>query len=124
MYGLVLGAERVSFLEELASVAFRWGHPWCVGDDFNIVRYSEERRGSHGNFSAMRIFNRVIDELQLVDLPLQGGVVTWSNGSSASRFDRFLLSGEWEEHFSIAKQIQLGRSVSDHWPVLLVCGGV
>ena len=53
-----------------------------------------------------------------------GGSVTWSNGTSASRIDCFLVSGYWEEHFSNALQSRLGRSVSDHWPVLLECGGV
>ena len=114
VYGPVVGANRVNFFDEMASVAFRWEKLWCVGGDFNVVRYPEERWGNHGVSCAMRNFNGVINELQLLDLPLQGGDVTWSNGSSASRLDRFLVSGEWDEHFSNANQIRLGRSVSDH----------
>ena len=114
VYDPVVGAERTNFLNEIASVAFKWELPWCVGGDFNVVRYPEERWVNHGVSCAMRNFNGVINDLQLLDLPMQGGDVTWSNGSSGSRLDRFLVSGEWEEHFSNATQTRLGRSVSDH----------
>ena len=44
------GAERASFLNELVSVVFRWEVPWCLGGDFNVVRFPEERKGTHGYF--------------------------------------------------------------------------
>ena len=64
----------------------------CVRDDFNVVRFPFEKMGS---------FNYVVDELQLMDLPMQGGSFTWSNGQSASRTNQFLVSEDWEEHFLI-----------------------
>ncbi|RVX00739.1 putative ribonuclease H protein [Vitis vinifera] len=75
----------------------------------------------------MRRFSEVLDELALRDLPLQGGPYTWSgglNGQSKSRLDRFLISEDWENHFSGVSQCTLPRPVSDHSLILLDGGGV
>ena len=51
----------------------------------------------------MKRFSEIIEDLELRDLPLQGGSFTWKGGlnnQSHSRIDRFLVSNEWEEHFS------------------------
>ena len=69
----------------------------------------------------------MLDELALRDLPLQGGPYMWSgwlNGQSRSRLDRFLISEDWENHFSGVSQCTLPRPVSDHYPILLDGGGV
>ena len=36
VYGPVLGVERSGFFDELASVAFRWEEPWCIGGDLML----------------------------------------------------------------------------------------
>ncbi|RVX20512.1 Transposon TX1 uncharacterized 149 kDa protein [Vitis vinifera] len=75
----------------------------------------------------MRRFSEVIDELDLRDLPLQGGPFTWSGGlnnQAMTRLDRFLVSEDWEDHFKGAVQCTLPRPVSDHFPILLDGGGV
>ena len=51
----------------------------------------------------MRRFSEVIEELALRDLPLHEEPFTWSgglNGLSRSRLDCFLISKNWENHFS------------------------
>ncbi|RVX04382.1 hypothetical protein CK203_018611 [Vitis vinifera] len=51
--------------------------------------------------------------------------VEWGlNGQSWSRLDRFLISEDWENHFSGVSQCTLPRPVSDHYPILLDGGGV
>ena len=50
----------------------------------------------------MEKFSEFIDDLNLIDLPLEGGSYTWSSGTvqpSVSRIDRALVSHEWEHHF-------------------------
>ena len=69
----------------------------------------------------------MVEELDLMDLPLQGGSFTWCGGPnnrSKSRIDRFFISEEWESHFQGAVQTVLTRPVSDHAPVLLDGGGM
>ena len=53
---------------------------------------SEHSRGGR-LVAAMRRISKVIDDLALRDLPLQGGPFTWNgglNGQTMSRLDRFL----------------------------------
>lgn len=70
-------------------------------------------------------FSDLINNLELVDLPLSDGIFTWDRGNNegtASRIDRFLVSTEWDEAFSNIKQSLLPRLGSDHCPIQLKCG--
>ena len=87
---------------------------------------SEHSRGGR-LVAAMRGFSKVIDDLPLRDLPLQGGPFTWNgglNGQTMSRLDRFLVFEDWESQFSGVVQITLSRPMSDHCPILLDMGGM
>ena len=51
----------------------------------------------------MRRFAQIVDELGLVDLFLQGGLLTWNGGrnnQSWARLDRFLVTQNWLDQFS------------------------
>ncbi|XP_028073202.1 uncharacterized protein LOC114275371 [Camellia sinensis] len=89
MYGPVRSSERWASWEELQSIAFQWDAPWYVGGDFNAVRSLEEKVGVSHAIGPTRMFSFFIDEMQLIDLPLQGGGFTWSRGQALSRIDRF-----------------------------------
>ena len=75
----------------------------------------------------MRRFAEIVNEFGLRDLPLQGGLFTWSggrNGRSMSHLDRFLVSSDWESQFCNVAQRSLPRPISDHFPLLLDSDGV
>ncbi|RVW22686.1 hypothetical protein CK203_099585 [Vitis vinifera] len=67
--------ELVGMEEELGAIHGLWNDPWCIGRDFNVIKFPNERRRGENVSSLMRRFLEVIDDLDLRDLPLQGGVV-------------------------------------------------
>ena len=81
-------------MSELRAIRGLWNEPWCVAGDFNMIRFPSEH-GRGGRLSpTMRRFSEVIKDLELRDLPLQGGLFTWSGGLNnwlKSRIDRFLI---------------------------------
>ncbi|RVW30380.1 Transposon TX1 uncharacterized 149 kDa protein [Vitis vinifera] len=127
VYGPTMKRFRELFWEELGAIRGLWTDPWCIGGDFNVIRFPSERSRVGRLSGPMRRFSEVLDELALRDMPLQGGPYTWSgglNGQSWSRLDHFLISEDWENHFSGVSQCTLPRPVSDHYPILLDGGGV
>ena len=57
-----------------------------------------------------------------MDNPLEGGLFTWSNSTSASRIDWFLFSLALVEYFTHFSQKRLPRVLFDHFPILLESG--
>ena len=58
-----------------------------------------------------------------MDLPLSGGVCTWSNSQSWSIIDRFLVSPEWKVRHPDLFQKRLLCLCSDYFPIILISGG-
>ena len=125
VYGPNSVRDRRFLWEELFGLNSWWNVPWCVGDDFNVIRFPSERSGSTSFTAAMREFSNFISEQSLIDLPLQGGTFTWSNSrevASKVRLDRFLFSADWEDKFPSVSQQRLTRLLSDHFPIVLEGG--
>ncbi|RVX02242.1 hypothetical protein CK203_028314 [Vitis vinifera] len=119
--------EGMLYGKSLGAIRGLWEDPWCIGGDFNITLFSRERSGQRRISLAMRNFAEIVDDLGLVDLPLQGGDFTWNGGlhnQSWARLDRFLVSPSWIDQFSGINQCRLPRPVSDHFPIMLVGGGI
>lgn len=95
----------------------------CLCGDFNAVRCMEERRsvGSVGISGGSALFNQLINDNFLVDLPLRGRSFTWyrGDGRSMSRLDRFLLSDRWCQTWPNCFQLASTRGLSDHCPIHL-----
>lgn len=67
---------------------------WVVGGDFNIVLRRNERSGKNNSITWANEFKDVLEELELVDLPLVGSRWTWTNPRSTpscSWIDLFLI---------------------------------
>ncbi|RVX10943.1 hypothetical protein CK203_013310 [Vitis vinifera] len=127
VYGPFTKVERKGMWEELGAIRGLWDDPWCLGGDFNITLFQHERSSQRRTSSAMRRFAEFVDDLELVDLPLQGGEFTWSGGlnnQAWARLDRFLVSPSWLDQFSGVTQGRLSRPTSDHFPIVLEGGGI
>ena len=38
------------------------GEPWCIGEDFNVIRFPEERNRECRITRLMRRFSQIVDE--------------------------------------------------------------
>jgi hypothetical protein len=127
VYGPNIDRERGLMWDELAGIRSWSGVPWCVGGDFNVVRFPLERMGSVGFFPAMYDFSNFISVNGLIDTSLSGGNFTWPNNRevvSMSRIDRFLYTADWEEGFITISQKRMVRLTSDNFPVMVECGSI
>ncbi|RVW66283.1 hypothetical protein CK203_066250 [Vitis vinifera] len=102
VYGPFTKEDRDCLWEELGAIRGLWEEPWCIGGDFNVI-LSQRERSRQGRLSgAMRNFAQTVDDLELIDLPMQGGIATWSGGrnnQSWARLDRFLVTQQWLDMF-------------------------
>jgi hypothetical protein len=122
VYGPNNNGLRRFLWEELAGLLSIWAMPWCIGGDFNATIFLRERSGGTGFRRAASEFADFIVDHGLMDLPLGGGVSTWSNSLSWSRLDRFLVSPDWEMGYPGLVQRKLLRVCSDHAPIMLTRG--
>ncbi|CAL9013315.1 unnamed protein product, partial [Prunus brigantina] len=122
IYGPCKQRDRRSFWEELADLSGLCGDNWCLGGDFNVVRFISEKSNGGRETASMRDFNVFIQETRLRDPCLLNASFTWSNlrvGAICRRLDRFLFSEGWENSFPSVRHKALPRIFSDHCPTEL-----
>ncbi|XP_070050365.1 uncharacterized protein [Nicotiana tomentosiformis] len=98
--------------------------PWAVCGDFNVTRFPSEKRNCNRRSRSMVEFSDFINDMNIIDLSLEGGVYTWFKGENqiiSSIIDRILISEECDDSFRNVKQYLLQRLISDHVPVSLQC---
>ena len=70
---------RSAFFEELVTFMSNLDIPWCVGGDFNAIRFPYERSNGGRLTSVMTEFSEFIDSCNLINRPLDGARFTWSS---------------------------------------------
>lgn len=79
VYGPCRQPERDCFVSWLDSFNFDDDDLWLLIRDFNFYRSMDNRNKSGGSFIDTLIFNNIISNLGLIELPLKGRSFTWSN---------------------------------------------
>ncbi|GJX03963.1 putative RNA-directed DNA polymerase [Tanacetum coccineum] len=97
---------------------------WVIYGDFNAVRNSDERLGSHFDEGEANAFNDFISRAGLFDLPLGGRRFTRfsKDGNKVSKLDRFMVSQNFFDIWNDASVSVLCRTLSDHCPIILKVG--
>ncbi|XP_057746700.1 uncharacterized protein LOC130965964 [Arachis stenosperma] len=119
VYGAHTRVEKLTVWEELSFIAGLCQVPICYMGDFNEVIQIEERKDQDRLTASAEDFKDWIQDMQLVDLPLNNRKFTWFRGRSCSCIDRVLLSVEWIEEFSKIRLKGGPRGLSDHCPIIV-----
>ena len=124
VYGPSTDQLKPAFINEIRSLSSMVNDPWILGGDFNLVRWLIDRSGSQRSFTLMSLFNDLISELELIDIPLQNRRYTWCSNRpepSHSKIDRILVAPEISLQFPLISLQAMEVLVSDHAPMLLTC---
>ncbi|XP_016206246.1 uncharacterized protein LOC107646584 [Arachis ipaensis] len=114
VYGAHNRDEKVVVWEELSYIAGLCQVPCCFMGDFNEIVQVEERKGTGNLTASAEDFKNWIQDMHLVDLPLNDRKYTWFRGSSCSRIDKVMVSLEWIEEFPETRLKGGSRGLSDH----------
>lgn len=126
VYGPSDYKERRNFWLELHDISSYCDKLWCIGADFNMVRWPSEHSSGRRLSKGMKKFSPVIVHLDLIELPLSNGKFTWSkmgNDSTHSLLDRFLISRDWDAMLINSKVSCAVQPTSYHFPIILEAGG-
>ena len=98
---------------------------WALGDDFNLIRNSDNRNRPGGDLAKMNLFNDLVSDLDLVEIPFSGRSFTWSNMQADPllvKLDWVFTSNGWTSTFLATFVQPLSRPISDHIPFVLQIG--
>ncbi|KAK8565003.1 hypothetical protein V6N12_058579 [Hibiscus sabdariffa] len=83
IYGPPYADEKREFWESLSSLRGNRSEKWCLIGDSNIVAKPEEKLGGLPfDSSQAKWYYDFIDYSCLIELPIKGGIFTWSNQRS------------------------------------------
>jgi hypothetical protein len=122
VYGPQADVDKCLFLRELKEVRDLHPGPWVVAGDFNLIVDAADKNYANLNRRMMGKFRRLLAEVELKELYLNGCRYTWSNERervTLERHDRVFPTVDWEVAFPSSFLSALSSSTSDHCPLLL-----
>jgi exonuclease III len=122
VYGPQPDDQKLQFLNELRTIRSACFGPWTIGGDFNLIYRAEDKNNSNLDRAMMGRFCRILNELNLSELPLMGRKFTWSNERASLtlvRLDRVFHTSDWGDYFPDCVLQSSATFISDHCPLLL-----
>ncbi|MQL88103.1 hypothetical protein Taro_020652 [Colocasia esculenta] len=117
-------SERRTLWDYMVDFSTTCTEPWLVGGDFNSFLALDEKKGGKRNYSRSTVdFQACVSAAGLEDAGYIGNKYTWFNGQQQNgiwiRIDRIFFNAEWTISCSTVHVQHLGRSCSDHSPLLI-----
>jgi hypothetical protein len=122
VYGAAQDEDKDLFLQNFSDICENLDIPSLIGGDFNILRFAAEKNKGGGITRFSDEFNSIITKFALRELPLSGGMFTWSNNQenpTLEKLDRILINHEWENIFPLSSARKIPRVMSDHNPIIM-----
>lgn len=122
IYGPSISAEKFDFITWLLNLDKADINDWLLTGDFNLYRSPEDRNKPGGNLGDMQMFNELIIDLDLSDIPFSGLKFTWSNmqlDPLLVKLDWVLSSASWNLSYPATNIQPLSRPIFDHIPYVI-----
>jgi exonuclease III len=97
VYGPQRDEEKIAFLKEIRDMRVDCAGPWMI---CGLIYCDEDKNNGNVNGRMMARFRRVLSDLALKEVYLNGCRYTWSNEQTPPtlvHLDRVLCSADWEE---------------------------
>lgn len=72
IYGLTEDQQKIQLLDELRQLWVVNDLPWLIVDDFNLLRSLHETTGGNFNLGLSTASNNCIEDLSLIEIPING----------------------------------------------------
>jgi hypothetical protein len=98
---------------------------WLFVGDFNFYRSLENRNKQGGNMQDVIVFNSIISNLGLQEIPLKGRKYTWSNMQQEpllEQLDWCFTSSNWISDYPNTLMYPMARVTSNHLPCVIQIG--
>ena len=95
-----------------------------MAEDFNFYRALSDRNRDGGNMNDITIFNEIISNLGLMEIPVKASNFTWSNMQSLplEQIDWVFTTPNWTCDFPNILLLPMARLTSDHIPCKIQIG--
>jgi hypothetical protein len=125
VYGPCTELERQDFINWLNGLNIDDNCNWMFVGDFNFYRSLEDRNWEGGNMQNIIVFNEMISNLGLQEIPLKGRSFTWSNMQEKpllEQIDWCFTSVNWIYDYPNTLMLPLAKTTSDHVPCMIQIG--
>jgi hypothetical protein len=98
---------------------------WILARDFSLYRQPENRNKPRADLIEMNVFNELISDLDLTEIPFIGRDYTWSHMQSDPlliKLDWVFTSASWTLSYPATHVQALSRPISDHTPFVVHIG--
>ena len=122
VYGPCQGPPRDDFVQWLYNLDILVDDNWLLVGNFNFIRSLENRNLPEGDINDIFLFNEIIRNLGVLELPLKGRSCTWSNMQEnplLEQLDWFFTSTTWINDYPNTMVHPLARTASDHVPYVV-----
>ncbi|XP_066324011.1 uncharacterized protein [Miscanthus floridulus] len=123
IYGPSHSPEKLGFVTWLINLDTTEFEDWIIGGDFNLIRHPENRNKPGGDLGEMNMFNELITDLDLTEIPFSGRSFSWSNMQADPlliKLDWVFTSSSWAMSFPATFVQPLSKPVSDHIPYAVI----
>jgi hypothetical protein len=115
--GPCAGQDRQDFIDWFNNTQIGDVENWLFIGDFNFYRSLQDKNREGGNMQDIFIFNEVISNLGLQEIPLKGRNYTWTNIQQdplLEQIDSCFTALNWISDYPNTLMLHLSRPTSDH----------